>query len=264
MRHITSLIASTLRGWKGSHATARTNQPDKLLELYDMEGCPFCRPVREYLTELDLDVLIHPCPKKSTRNREKLSALGGKKQMPYLYDPNTDTGLYEMQDIIVYLKNQYDTLPQQKKTEPNVITSTLASMTRAMSGILYRPSLPADKPLELFSYEANVKSRIVRERLTEMEISYVLRNSGKTQIVKSEPIDSNLSSNAHNQKPSSVTPLSKRQELHQRTGKIQIPYLYDPNSDKGLFEPKDIIHYLKCTYGKTPENIRIHKEAVNG
>ena len=39
------------------------NRPQKLLELYEFEGCPFCRKVREAISVLDLDVTIYPCPK---------------------------------------------------------------------------------------------------------------------------------------------------------------------------------------------------------
>lgn len=256
MQYITSLIASTLRGRKGSHAMIRPHQPEQLLELYDMEGCPFCRPVREYLTELNLDVLIHPCPKQSARNREKLTALGGKQQMPYLFDPNTGTGMYEMRDIIVYLKDQYDTRANKNQFKPNVTTSSLASITRAMSGILYRPSLPAAEPLELFSYEANPQSRIVRERLTEMEISYVLRNTGQQQEIKAEQpeqpeLTKLMGASIQNLLP--TKPNSKRQELHQRSGSTKIPYLYDPNTEQGTFEAKGILLYLKNTYSNDNE-----------
>ncbi|PCJ19708.1 MAG: hypothetical protein COB04_05210 [Gammaproteobacteria bacterium] len=233
---ITSFLASNLRRGRGSLAIARPHQPAKLLELYDMEGCPFCRPVREYLTELDLDVLIHPCPKKSTHNREELEALGGKQQMPYLYDPNTDIGLYEMKDIIAYLNSQYDTHQARRKPTANIATSTFASFTRAMAGILHRPSVSPDAPLELFSYEADPESRAVRERLTEMEINYVLRNSGKQQArIKDKTTPKE-------------TRITKYHEMMQRTGKAQLPYLYDPNTKTGTFNPPDIIQYLINTY----------------
>ena len=49
-----SWTASVLRlglGLAASHAGPR---PAKTLELYEFEGCPFCRKVREALTMLDL------------------------------------------------------------------------------------------------------------------------------------------------------------------------------------------------------------------
>jgi glutathione S-transferase len=38
---------------------------------------------------------------------EELLAQGGKVQVPYLVDTNTDTALYESDDIVAYLQKQY-------------------------------------------------------------------------------------------------------------------------------------------------------------
>ena len=57
----------TVRGWRGTAAFAPQNRrPEKLLKLYDIEASPYCRLVREVLTELDLDVLVLPCPAGGT------------------------------------------------------------------------------------------------------------------------------------------------------------------------------------------------------
>ena len=37
-------------------------RPQIQLELYEFEGCPFCKKVREAVIWLDLDVLFYPCP----------------------------------------------------------------------------------------------------------------------------------------------------------------------------------------------------------
>ena len=37
----------------------------------------------------------------------KAIAMGGKSQFPYLVDPNTDTSMYESDDIINYLFDKY-------------------------------------------------------------------------------------------------------------------------------------------------------------
>lgn len=37
-------------------------QPRKPIEIYEFEGCPFCRKVREAVNILDLDVVFYPCP----------------------------------------------------------------------------------------------------------------------------------------------------------------------------------------------------------
>ena len=73
----TSTLSSTARGWRGTSAMVRTAQPEHWLVLYDMEGCPYCRTVREVLTELDLNVFIKPCPKGQPGFREELAQLSG-------------------------------------------------------------------------------------------------------------------------------------------------------------------------------------------
>jgi glutaredoxin len=84
---ISSTLASTLRGWQGISARTDTEQPEQLLNIYDIENCPFCRIVREVLTELDLDAIILPCPKGGDRFRAELLERGGKHQFPYLSIP---------------------------------------------------------------------------------------------------------------------------------------------------------------------------------
>src|SRR2546422_9188642 len=106
---ITSCAAPAVRLGRGVFprvTTARRPDPPKLLELYDFEGCPYCRKVREVLSELDLDYLEHPVARGSPR-RAELVKRGGKMQAPYLVDPNTGTEMYESDDIIAYLNAAY-------------------------------------------------------------------------------------------------------------------------------------------------------------
>ena len=48
---LNSSLASTLRFWRGTNARPAARQPKKPLELYEFEACPYCRLVREALTE---------------------------------------------------------------------------------------------------------------------------------------------------------------------------------------------------------------------
>jgi hypothetical protein len=84
-----STIASSLRMWRGTRASAAARQPERMLELYEFEACAYCRLVREALTELDLDAKIFPCPRGGRRFRPRVMTLGGLTQFPYLVDPNT-------------------------------------------------------------------------------------------------------------------------------------------------------------------------------
>src|SRR5262249_41469701 len=104
-----SFAATLVRLARGVYPRITRDQredPSQMLELYDFEACPYCRKVREVLSELDLDYREHPVAHGSAR-RSELKKLGGKVQAPYLVDPNTDTQMYESDDIIAYLNATY-------------------------------------------------------------------------------------------------------------------------------------------------------------
>lgn len=242
---ITSTLASTLRGWRGTVARAGARQPEKPLELYEFEGCPHCRLVREAFTELDMDVLIRPCPGSGTRFRPTAQELGGKQQFPFLVDPNNGTRLYEAADIIAYLYSTYGDRepPGRLPHGAAAAASGLSTLMRGMRGIRARPSKAPTKPLELYSFESSPYSRLVRERLCELEIPYLLRSMGKavkadmgppwvrTRFFPDVPIQGR-----------------NRKRMHGLTGRLQVPYLIDPNADTAMYESADILKYLNRTY----------------
>jgi glutathione S-transferase len=243
-----SLLASQLRGWRGTAAyRPATRQPEKLLELYEYEGCPYCRLVRETLTELDLDALIYPCPKGGTRFRPKAKELGGKRQFPYLVDPNTGARMYESADIVAYLRKTYagrEGAPGLLDRPIKVATSMIASGLRVARGVRARPSRAPERPLELFSFESSPFSRLVREVLAELELPYVLRNTGKGHWKDMGP--PGVRDKLH-KSPKETT--RNRKVLAERTGRVQLPYLVDPNTGTEMYESADIIRYLETTYG---------------
>lgn len=55
-----SLASSLAEGGRGVSGTPFPIQPAKPLKLYEFEGSPFCRRVREAITLLNLDVEIYP------------------------------------------------------------------------------------------------------------------------------------------------------------------------------------------------------------
>ena len=83
-----------------------------------MEGSPYCRKVREALSELDLEYVIRNVPKGSPK-RAELEKRGGKVQVPYLIDPNTKTEMYESDDIIAYLNDRYGARPKGQRQAHN-------------------------------------------------------------------------------------------------------------------------------------------------
>lgn len=245
----TSTLASTFRGWRGTMAYGLAREPERSIELYEFENCPYCRLVREALTELDLDAMIYPCPKGGTRFRPQVEAMGGKGQFPYLVDPNTGERMFESADIIAYLYRTYAgrEAPRRLLLRPLAVTaSSFASAARGLRGMRARPSHAPEKALELYSFESSPFSRLVRELLCELEIPYLLRNMGKAQMADMGPPVVRRSFF----KEASVAGRN-RERLFERTGRLQVPYLVDPNTGTEMFESADIRAYLLERYGQT-------------
>lgn len=228
---LTSFTATLIRLGRGvfPRVTAeRRGDPTRLLELYDFEACPYCRKVREVLSELDLDYRVRPVAQGSAR-RADLVRRGGKMQVPYLVDPNTGTELYESDDIIRYLNTTYGDGEQAgwRLPVPSIlddVNSSLASAVRFGRGSRCRRGGRREtfEPLTLFNMEGSPYCRKVRETLSELDLEYVVRN-----LPKGSP---------------------KRAELTRRGGKMQVPYLIDPNTRREMYESDDIIAYLEGQY----------------
>jgi glutathione S-transferase len=221
----TSHLASGFALGGGWRVTRTARQPEKLLELYEFESCPFCRKVREALTVFDLDARIYPSPPEGTRYRPEAIKLGGKAQFPLLIDPNTSRQMYESNEIIKYLADTYGdgSIPLTLRLGPLTnVRSFMASVARPLR-LRATPSRAPEQPLELYSFEASPFCRIVREALCKLEIPYTLHNVGKGS--------------------------SKRDAYVARSGRMMVPFLIDPNTDTSMFESADIVRYLETTYG---------------
>lgn len=242
-----SVLSSTLGAWRGAKALVSSSpQPALPLRLYDMEGCPYCRAVREVLTALHLDAEILPCPKGGTRFRLEAERLAGRQQFPLFVDMNTGAVMYESADIVDYLFKTYGNGRTPSAYSPSLLKTPLtmlAGAVRGLRGIDARPSHMPVKPLQLWSFEASPYSRLVRERLTELELSYVLHNVGKERWQDIGPAVLRL-------KPGPYEPIvgGKRDAHFRRYGHMQLPYLEDPNTGAALLESAAIIDYLESTY----------------
>ena len=85
---------------------------------------------------------------------------------------------------------------------------------------------------------------LVRERLCELEIPYVLRNLGKEHWTEAGPAVRRITPNPYRPRKG-----GKREAFFERTGgRVQVPYLEDPNTGVKLFESAAIIDYLEKTY----------------
>jgi glutathione S-transferase len=228
MNNVSSWIVSIVRLGRGLRANGQSDgQPKEPLVLYEFEACPFCRKVREVLSELDLDYICYPCAKGSSRRSEVID-LGGRTQFPYLVDPNTGQSMYESEDIITYLCDQYGhgRGGLGKGLAPlNTLGAYAASALRprgrrVLPGLADRSST---EPLTLYNFEASPYCRKVRERLNELDLAYHVHSVAKKG--------------------------RGRPALVERGGKMQVPYLIDPNTGTDLYESDDINRYLQDTYG---------------
>ncbi|MCP5091348.1 MAG: glutathione S-transferase, partial [Gammaproteobacteria bacterium] len=159
-----SSLTTALRIGVGISANSAAEKPSELLELYEFEGCPFCRLVREVVTELDLDAMIYPCPKGGQRFRPRAIELGGKAQFPFLVDPNSERQMYESLDIIAYLYDTYARRPMPLRWRVGPLQklgSVASSMPRGLAGSRARRSRAPSAPLELYSFESSPYARPV-------------------------------------------------------------------------------------------------------
>jgi len=203
-------------------------RPKKEIKIYQFQGCPFCRKVREAVIGLDLDVTYYPTPRGGPEYRPFVAREGGKSQFPYMIDENTGVKMYESDDIIAYLYESYgpgkDAISGFLTSPITPLAAGLSSLARAGKGSMYRPSKKPEnmKPITFWAYEASPFCVLVAEVLNELELPYKQRSCGRGS--------------------------PKRQELFDKRGMFQVPYIEDPNTGIAMFESADIIQYLEETY----------------
>jgi len=179
----------------------------------------------------------------NSRYRPYVLQEGGKVSFPYLVDPNTNTKMYESDKIIDYLFKNYG----QGCERPhlfrlpvilNLTLNFLCGIWRPFPehGIMRTPSKAPNHNLELWQYEASPYSRLVREALSTLELPCLIHTVARGS--------------------------TKRDSLKTSSGKTQVPYLFDPNTNSHLYDSQDIVSYLFKTYkaGSTnDENISRYK-----
>lgn len=246
------LISGTARGWRGANRISKAKkQPEKLLKLYDIEASPFCRLVREVLSEMDVDVLVLPCPAGGKRFRPEAKAMLSRVTFPLLVDDNTGDVMIESSDIIEHLGRTYDAKVRNPKgvmrkvaVGTSLLATVLGTRPSGIQGLKARPSKAPAQPLELYSFEASPYSKPVRARLCELEIPYILRNTPKGATTDLGPP---FFRDKLFKGPKGTT--RHRQFLAETTGKVQVPYLVDPNTGVAMYQSADIVKYLDKTYG---------------
>lgn len=221
-----------------------------LKKLYDIENNRACRAVRERITELDLTIEnVIPAAENS-----RVMAFSTKpKVVPTLVAEvdGEEVVLAGERKIVEFLDLKFTTNKDKDNSQseeevadpPEVIVDLLLKIGSYLPAILRSGrgtkvvsaayDLTAPRPVQtlvLYSYEGNQFCRLVREVLTELDLTYELRSAGKGS--------------------------PRRDELASITGgSTQCPYLIDPNTGMSMSESKDIIEYLYKTYALwTPPN----------
>src|SRR5215510_4613576 len=97
------------------------------------------------------------------------------------------------------------------------------------TGATARPK-PA-RPLELYDFEACPYCRKVRETLCELDLDYLAHPVARGS--------------------------ARREALVALGGKMQVPYLVDPNTGTRLYESADINAYLHATYDDAPPGLAL-------
>eukprot|EP00735_Rhodelphis_limneticus_P005175 TRINITY_DN16922_c0_g1::TRINITY_DN16922_c0_g1_i1::g.29662::m.29662 TRINITY_DN16922_c0_g1::TRINITY_DN16922_c0_g1_i1::g.29662 ORF type:complete len:302 (-),score=59.16,GST_N_3/PF13417.1/4e-11,GST_N_3/PF13417.1/0.0081,GST_N_2/PF13409.1/0.00018,GST_N_2/PF13409.1/25,Glutaredoxin/PF00462.19/0.26,Glutaredoxin/PF00462.19/0.52 TRINITY_DN16922_c0_g1_i1:209-1114(-) len=236
----TPALARRLMGAGRAASLEDAARPLKPLKLYEFEACPFCRKVRETISILDLNVIVYPCPRetmkvygymKDSRFRPVVQGLGGKLAFPYLVDDNTGMNMYESADIVKYLWERYG----GKTKKPYCVEGVppALNMSTLMFSTFMRPlpthgmqRLPSRDPgpelIQLWGYETDVNSRLIREALTSLEQPYLYRN---------------------------VAPgTAKLDELKTLSGSTIVPYFFDPNTKFSSTDGPTVVKYLLDTY----------------
>ncbi|VEU43603.1 unnamed protein product [Pseudo-nitzschia multistriata] len=251
---LTSGLASIFclpRGVTVSSPPAGTNGI-RIAKLYDVENSKECRGVRERITELDLvveqvvpvaagssnaallpggkaPVLVVASPPAAGDEKETLRTIQGRGAILEYFDEafggasqsNAGSSQEESEDDALAIA----------KEKLRLAGVYLAGWMRSGRGEAVSPSVASpsekanrpEKPLVLYSYEGNQFCRLVREVLTELDITYELRSAGKES--------------------------PRRAELASITGgSSQCPYLIDPNTGVSMPESADIVEYLYKTY----------------
>ena len=245
MKAVIALGTSLVRLGRGAVATGNRGEPSKILELYDCENDPECRPVREALTMLDLEVMVYPVPRNGKRFRRRLTEMSDSDQVPFLHDPNTGERLQGAEVIVDYLYSQF-AREGEKAPMKLLALAIVASTLRGSKGRNARPSEAPEQPLELYSFEASPYARLVRETLCEREVPYLLHNVGKGPGKMVEYLPPVL---RENRIKDYLPDTENRRKLVARGGHMMVPYLVDPNTGSAMYESADIQDYLLETYG---------------
>ncbi len=80
-----------------------------MITLYINPSCPFCRKTVEVAKAVGAPLTLKDVHDSGVS--EELVRLGGRKQMPYMTDDESDVAMYESDAIMAYLHQKFDPTP---------------------------------------------------------------------------------------------------------------------------------------------------------
>ncbi|MBR1424603.1 glutathione S-transferase N-terminal domain-containing protein [bacterium] len=75
-----------------------------MIDLYILNSCPYCKKVMKFMDENNIE--YRKFDTINSDNALRLMSLGGKDQVPFLHNEDTDEKLYDSDKIIEYLEKQ--------------------------------------------------------------------------------------------------------------------------------------------------------------
>jgi len=91
-----------------------------MLTLYMRSTCPFCQRVMQMADNLKVSLELKDIDEDDAA-RAELSEKGGKEQVPFLVDSEKEVFMYETNDIIDYLRDNYaNTAGEKTDKQPRV------------------------------------------------------------------------------------------------------------------------------------------------
>lgn len=76
-----------------------------MLELFILETCPYCRKTLDFMNKYGISFETKDVTDK--KNFDLLMQIGGKDQVPFLYDSDFNRSMYDSDNIIDYVKSAY-------------------------------------------------------------------------------------------------------------------------------------------------------------
>ena len=73
-----------------------------MINIFMLPTCPYCKRVIDYLESTNLKYELLDI--NNQQNYDSMMKLGGKRQVPLLFDSENNIVMYESKDIIEYLK----------------------------------------------------------------------------------------------------------------------------------------------------------------